>query len=153
MSCGVACVAWREAYINSAAEGVRPRRVSYIDQDDLPGLHLTNTHRIMWFEVAWLALGNMLLRRRNRLSMRMRDESTSTDGPLISAVVTIWLTSSASSCLGTRFAFNIEWRSTQAARLTGGRDNARTPKCQSCFQDELRDACRDASWVAKLLRS
>ena len=83
--------------------------------------------------------------------MRMRDESTSTAGPLMSAVVTIWLTSSVSSCLGTRFAFNIEWRRTQAARLVGGRDKALTPSCQSCFQGRLREACRDASWVVKLL--
>ena len=55
----------------------------------IPGLHLTNTHRMMWFEVAWLALGNILFRRRKRLSMRVREESTSTEGPLISAVVTI----------------------------------------------------------------
>jgi hypothetical protein len=80
----------------------------------------------------------------------MREESTRIAGPLMSAVVTIWLTSSASSCLGTRLAFKMALRRTQAARLTGGKDNALTPSCQSCFHDPASFECCDGEWIARL---
>jgi hypothetical protein len=81
-------------------------------------------------------------------SMRFKDESTSTEGPLISAVVIIWLTSSANSRLDMISDCIIDSSSAQAARQVPGRLTDRMASCQTCCQCPDRDSsCEHLDFV------